>query len=122
MERTFTIFNQKVKYDQNLGRYHLLFHSGKIFKTLSPEEFINNLSVNLGVLLTWCPTKTYEEMTRHTCRNKEMKRRLEKYLMKAMEIYQSGGLENYLQVRAARVFLKYWNFPTDVKRIVYEFV
>jgi len=125
MERTFTIFDFKFRYDKNIGKFHMLFDNGKIFVTLTLEEFIVRLSVSLGVLLTWCPTKTWEEMTRHTCRNKEMKKRLEKYLMKALEIYQAGSLEKYkknLKVNAARVFLKHWKLPTDLEQIVYEFV
>jgi hypothetical protein len=125
MERTFTIFREKVKYEQNRDKYHLLFNSGKIYKTLSREEFIANLSVNLGVQLTWCPRKTWEEITKHTCRNKEMKKRLEKYLTKALEIHQAGGLKTYkknLKVKASQVILKHWNFPTDLERIVYEFI
>lgn len=125
MERTFTIFREKVRYDKGIERFHLLYSNGKIYKTLTREEFVANLFVHLRVELTWCTKKTWEEMTRHTCRNKEMKKRLEHYLMKALEIYQAGGLEKYkknLKVKASQVILKYWKFPTDLERIVHEFI
>ncbi len=125
MERTFTIFRNKIRYEKRLDRFHLLFSSGIVYKTLNREEFIVSLSHHLAVYLRWTPQLTWEEMTKHTCRNKEMKTRLEKYLMKALEICQAGGLEKYkknLKVKAAKVFLKHWKFPTDLERIVQEFI
>jgi hypothetical protein len=124
MERTFTIFRQEFRYEKRLDRYHLLFSSGIVFKTLSREDFIVSLSHHLRVCLRWTPDLTWDEMTRHTCRNKEMKRRLENYLAKALEICQAGGIEEYklrLKVKRCQVFLKHWKFPTDLERNVMEY-
>lgn len=120
MERTFTIFHKKFQYKKETRQFiHILGYQGKRRQRFTieytPKEFIIRI-----LYLHLIP----EIEIKHTCRNREMKKILEKYLSIAQEMVVLGGPEQYLiecQKKSAQVYLKYWNLPTECNKIVLDF-
>jgi hypothetical protein len=130
MEKTFTIFNKKIQYKkESRCFYYILGHQGRrrerFVHSYPPKIFISRiLFFGVQMKLYHSPESTWKNIS-HTCRNRELKRILEKFLQVAFEMVQVGGLTKYLQQlqqRSAKVYMKHWKLPADLLEVVLEFL
>lgn len=130
MEKTFTIFNRKYQYKKDSRNFHHIFgYQGKrrqkIIQSYTSKEFISGFLYNsISFELHIHPGITWKDI-KHTCKNREMRKVLEKYLRIAFEMVRVGCPYEYLkrlQKKSAKIYLKYWKFPTDLEQNVLSFL
>lgn len=73
----------------------------------------------------WPKNRSWADIVKHTCRSRDLKILLDRYLVTALEMYCLGGVREYehaLRVRRAEIFLTYWNLPADLSAHVCIFI
>ena len=131
MEKTFTILlagkKEKIQYRKESDTFlKILGYQGKrrqrFTHLYTHEQFITQI---LFMGLKYNPKERICLEKWHTCRNREMKKILDKSLKIAFEMIEVGSPEQYknnLKKNVIKIYLKYWNFPTDLVENVFTFL